>query len=179
MPLTLNQVVKRIEELTAAHLQLREHRHGDVVDLIAEQDLLYPVLLTDCSIGRIDRAAKQTFFDFDLLFCDQLHVVSKARENELELFSDLVSIAQDFKAMMEYSEYADWEITETAPLELLREKLEDIVCAVKMQVTIGARFDSNRCAVPSTMAFEGDTAQVLGTDDGKTLTDDDGREIAV
>lgn len=160
--MTLNQVVNRLQNLSNNHKQINTFLFGDMVEFLANGEVTYPALFVDMTTGDISRDKRATTWNFDLWFCDLVNVAANARTNELEVFSDLTSIAEDFKAMLVYSGYEqDWSITDTSALNYYKEKFEDIVGAVKMSVTISVRFDSNRCVVPTLQQFEYGTAIVL------------------
>lgn len=156
MPLTLKQVVKRLETLALAHRQINHFYYGSPVDWLTTGEVVYPALFVQMNSGDISKQNKLKSWDFEFMFCDLCNVSSKAAENELEVESDLTSIAEDYKAMVEYTEYRDWEIGELSPLEYRREELEDIVIGVKMNVRISTDYVSNRCQVPAEATFETD-----------------------
>ena len=155
--MTLNQIVKRLKSLALAHKQINHFYFGDMVQWLTNGDVVYPAVFTDLPTAEISRGDKQTFFDFEIWFCDLSNVAESTRENELEVQSDLTSIAEDYKAMMEFSGYSiDWTVSESAPLAYYEEKfLEDLVISIKMTLRIGIRNDSNRCIVPvDSLPFE-------------------------
>lgn len=170
--MTLNQVVTRLQNLSETHKQVNTFLFGDMVEFLANGDVTYPALFVDMTSGGISKDKRLTSWDFDLWFCDLADVADNARANELEVFSDLTSIAQDYKAMLSFSDYqSDWDIGEASALSYYKEKFEDVVCAVKMSVSISVRYDSNRCVVPAKMNFEMDLSmsmppvQLPGADD--------------
>ena len=150
MSLTLNQIITRLERLALSHKQLNHFYFGDMVEWLAKGDVTYPAVFCDMSVGVIDKAEKQVAYDFDVWFCDLADVAESSKRNEVEVMSDLSSIAQDYKAMLAFTGYQDdWDIVEKSPMEFFKEKFEDIVIAVKLSVTIAVKFDSNRCQVPA------------------------------
>lgn len=155
MSLTLNQVVKRIETIALRHRQINSFFFGDVVEYLTFGDITYPVCICDITRGNIDRDGRTTEYNVRLVLCDLADVAMNSKMNELEVQSDLTSIAQDILAMMNYSGYSDsWDIGSNVTMEFMSEKFDDIVMAVSMDIPVFTRYDSNRCWVPTTLTFE-------------------------
>jgi hypothetical protein len=153
--MTLNQVVKRLETLALGHKQINSFREGDLVDVLNERDIDYPICLVQILPGSISRTSKQTNFNFAIYFMDLVNVSNNAKSNELEVQSDLTSIAEDIMALITYPDYLDtWTPSNEAQLEYFNEKFEDLVTAARITLTISTRFDANRCQVPTTQNFE-------------------------
>ena len=93
--MTLNQIVKRLEAVAYSHRQVNHFYFGDMIQWLANGDVIYPAVFTDLPTGEISTSGKQSFFDFEIWFCDLSNVAEKTRENELEVQSDLTSIAID------------------------------------------------------------------------------------
>lgn len=156
--MTLNQVVQRLGNLANNHKQVNHFYFGDMVEWLANGEVVYPAVFIDTSNGGIDAAEKKTWWDFDIWFCDLVNISIDARRNELEVQSDLTGIAEDYKAMLGFTDWQqDWTIGPTSQLTCYKEKFEDLVLAVKMTVTIEVRYDSNRCVVPTYLYFEADS----------------------
>lgn len=174
--MTLNQVVARLERVTLNHKQLNHFYFGDMVEWLANGEVVYPAVFVDVATGGISKDNRQTGWDFDIWFCDLVNVSADARGNELEVQSDLTSIAEDFKAMLSYTGWQDdWDIGESSAFAYYKEKFEDLVLACKMSVRIDVRFDSNRCEVPSYLTFEDDLYPqdaILEEDEDYLLLDD-------
>lgn len=147
--MTLNQIVNRLEKLALSHKQLHHFYFGDVVQWLARQDVKYPACFVDLNAGGIDRGERLTTYNFEVMFCDLADVAENTKSNELEVLSDLTSIAEDYKAMLANSEFTDGEIADSSSLQFYKEKFEDVVVAVGMSIKIQSRFDSNRCRVPA------------------------------
>lgn len=148
--LTLNQILGRLRALALSHKQINTFYFGSPVDRLAGADIAYPACFIDVLTGNISADSKSMTYEFDILLADLENVSTDAKSNELDLYNDLTLIAMDLKAMVSFSGYADdWEIGEGAAIVFMREKLEDIVCAVSMQLSISAFFDNNRCDVPA------------------------------
>lgn len=120
------------------------------MDRLAGRNVDYTAMFVDVNNGRISADAKEITFDFEIMLCDLADVSVDAKQNEIEVLSDLSSIAADYKAMISFSDYLeDWEIDDVAGLRFLKEESEDIVLAVLMSISVSTAFDNNRCDVPA------------------------------
>lgn len=153
--MTLNQVIKRIETLALSHKQLNSFFFGDVVNFLTSKGVDYPACFVDMSSAGISKQDRQTTFNLRFWLCDLVNVSENAKDNELEVQSDLTSTAEDIIAMLNFTGYdATWDISETSPAQYYTEKFEDLVAALSFDVSISVRFRSDRCQVPSTLTFE-------------------------
>jgi len=152
--MTLNQVVQRIKTIALAHKQINDFREGDVISFLRSGDIVYPACLLQILPGRISKAEKQTTVRFALYLCDKVDLSIDSKANELEVKSDLLSIAEDMMAAFDYPTYKlDWDFAEEASIDFLDEDLEDMLSAVLMTLDIKKRFDSNRCQIPTTLTL--------------------------
>jgi hypothetical protein len=156
MTLTLNQVISRLKTLALSHKQLNHFFFGDIVNWLHSGDVSYPASFCELVKATTNKTDKTTVFDFRVWFADLADVATESQTNEIEVQSDLTSIAQDYIAMLGFTEYqSDWDILPTFSMQYFTEKFEDVVIAVAVDISIGVRFDSNRCQVPaSNVSFE-------------------------
>lgn len=149
--LTLNQIVARIKEIGNSHAQLKLTEFGDFVDLNAENNLVYPCFLFDVNNPVISPLGRTTTYSFEFMFMDLANVAEKSKQNELEVWSDLTSIAEDIFALMRLPEYQKetWTFEQDASGEYLREVQKDIITGVRFTVTISTFYNNNRCQVPT------------------------------
>lgn len=153
--MTLNQVIERLKTLALGHKQINSFREGDLVDILNERDIDYPMCLVQILPGSISRTSKQTNFNFAIYLLDLVNVSNDAKSNELEVQSDLTSIAEDMIALINYPGYLDtWTPSNEAQLEYFNEKFEDLVTAARITLTISTRYDANRCQVPTIQTFD-------------------------
>ena len=150
--MTLNQVIKRIETIALAHKQINDFREGDVVTFLKDSDIVYPACLCQILPGRISKVDKHTTVRIALYLCDLVNLSIDSKTNELEVKSNMLSVAEDLMAAFQYPSYQlDWEMPEEGSVEFLDEKFEDMISAVLLTFDIKTRFDSNRCQIPSTL----------------------------
>jgi hypothetical protein len=148
--MTLNQVLKKLEQLALSHQQINHFFFGDLVEWLANGDLRYPCCFVEIVKCEINKDDKQTKYNFNIWFLDLIDVSTEAMNNEQDCMSDLTSIAEDYLAMLNYSGYQDvWTINTSYDLEYYTEKFEDLTVAVRTSVSIGVDYLSDRCAVPA------------------------------
>lgn len=148
--MTLNQVLKRLEQLALSHQQINHFFFGDVVEWLAEKDIRYPACCVEIVKCEINKDDKQTKYNFNVWFLDLVGVTTEALVNEQDCMSDLTSIAEDYLAMLNFSGYQDFFTINTSyDLEYYIEKFEDLTVAVRTSVQIGVDNLSDRCAVPA------------------------------
>jgi hypothetical protein len=154
--MTLNQVIQKLEQLALSHKQLNHFFFGEVVEWLANGDIRYPACCVEINPSTISKDDHQTIYSFEIWFLDLVNVDMEANENEVEVMSDLTSIAEDYIAMLNFSQYQDfWTIGSTYQLEYYREKFEDLTIAVRFTCTIGVDNTTDRCQVPATgVTFE-------------------------
>ena len=147
--LTLNQVITRLETIGRSHKQIKECRTGDTLVFLKGGDLEYPACLIELLPGVISRTEKKSGLEFSIKLCDLINLAEDSKENEIEVQSDLLSIAEDLISMYCDPQYQDtWTVVAEVPFEFQYEQLKDYVSALSMTVTIWKRFDANRCQVP-------------------------------
>lgn len=153
--MTLNQVISRLESLALSHKQINTFRSGgDLMAFIREGDMVYPACVVQFLPASISRASKATTFRLSLYLCDLADLASNSKRNELEVQSDLTSIAEDLMAMINSPTYQnDWTINDEASLEYQFDDKEDIVVAAILTISISTRYDANRCQVPTTLTL--------------------------
>ena len=148
--MTLNQVVKKLEQLALSHQQINHFYFGDIVEWLANGELRYPCCFAEINKSEINKDDKQTKYNFDIWFLDLQDSNTDKDSNEVDLMSDLTSIAEDYLAMLNYTGYQDLLTINTSyELEYFREKFEDLTVAVRTNVIIGVDYLSDRCAVPA------------------------------
>ena len=148
--MTLNQVIQRLEKLALSHKQINHFFFGDVVEWLANGDLKYPCCFVELNSIPISKLEHQTKYDFSIWFLDLVNVDTATRANELDVMSDLVSIAEDYTAMLNFVDYQDdWTINTEYNVQPYREKFEDMTIAIKVDITVGVDYTANRCQVPA------------------------------
>jgi hypothetical protein len=183
MSLTLNQIVKRLETLALSHDQINSFGHGfNVVDFIKDADKDYASIYALFSpTFNINRSEHLTKIPITFYFMDMVNVSEDTKGNETEVYSDMLSVAQDFKAMLESSTYQDdWEITEDNSAQFLFEEFDDILAGVAVEITISVQYASDRCQVPATdVTFETDSNDMRTYDAAYTADGTEGNTLTI
>jgi hypothetical protein len=149
--MTLKQVIRRLEGIATAHRQIKTVFVGDFDEFLSNGEIVYPAcfieLAEQATISKVDR---QTTYGFTIHFFDLLDLSVDSAANEFEAKSDLSSIAQDYMALLNYSEYKDWDISESNQMKVAKYQLADVTVGVSVNCNISTRYNSNRCQVPAT-----------------------------
>lgn len=152
--MTYNQVVKRIKALSLAHKQMRAFRVGLVSDFFADAKAKYPAALLQDSGGNISTAGQATSLSFRLFLVDLVHVSEDTQENQLDVQSDMLSVAMDLVAEMNAGIFEDWAISSDNTLQLFYEGDNDLHAGVYFDFTLRIKFTQNTCQIP-TEVFDG------------------------
>jgi hypothetical protein len=147
--MTLNQAIARIKSIAESHKQIHHFYFGDIVEWLSNGEVTYPACFVDINSATIDKANRQTRYTVELWLADLVNVSKDARENEQEVFSDLISIVEDLTALICSPQFQDdWTVSEVFPLQLYKEKFEDWTAAVKVTLDIATDYLSDECQVP-------------------------------
>lgn len=149
--MTLNQVINRIKILATAHKQLNHFDSpGDITDALNDKTIAYPACLCmDIPGANIDVVGKTVTFALRLFFLDLVNVSQSTKANEQDVQSDMLSIAMDFLAQMDYSGYTDWKINGAAPVIFLVDTENDRLAGVTADINIVTPWTKDICAVPA------------------------------
>lgn len=182
MPLTLKQIATRLESLAKAHRQINTVFVGDLEDFLSvtNADAIYPAcvisIMPESNIDVVNHAFR---FNFRVQFYDLLNLANKSQSNELELQSDLSSIAGDFIAMLNYNEYLrDWQVPENYTLRISTYQLADVCVGVYFDLPIAAMYVADRCQVPTEgISFEPDKGNPIIENDIVVITNEGNTKI--
>lgn len=147
--MTLNQVIRRIESLALAHKQVRAFRRGLVSDFFADQTSKYPAVLLQDQGGNISTAGHATTLSFRLFLVDLVHVSEESKANELDVQSDMLSIAMDLVAEMNAGLFDDWALSTDNSLQLFYEGDNDLYAGCYVDFSIRIIFTQNTCQIPT------------------------------
>lgn len=149
--LTLKQIIHRLQVLAQSHYQINHFFIGDFDEFLANGEVTYPACFVELKpTGRISKTDKMTYFNFTFHFFDLMDIATDSNNNEFEVKSDLASIAQDYMAMLNFSDYQnDWFISTDNNFDISKYKLHDLCAGVSVDVQIATSFGSNRCQVPA------------------------------
>jgi hypothetical protein len=152
--MTLKQVIQRLTELAESHRQINHFFIGGFDEFLDNEDVVYPALFcelqSDSNISLENRVAN---FNFTFYFFDLMDTANRSLENVWDVTSDMASVAQDYIALLKDVEYTEWEVGDDYNMTIRDYELQDLTCGVSVDVSIGIRFDANRCQVPTTFSF--------------------------
>lgn len=151
MALTLNQILARLRTLQQSHEQLNTFLQAKPEDFdIQGGDVIYPALFCEIVPGVIDRVSHLTNFNFKLYFYDLIKISEGTDNNQEDVFSDMMSVAQDYLAMlMSFNYQDDWVIKDTANFEIKEQQTNDSVGGAVLDVGISIDFLADRCVIPA------------------------------
>lgn len=86
---------------------------------------------------------------FVVFLLDLVHISEDSRNNEQDVQSDMLEVAQDLFAEFDSSEYSDWRVTLDNQVQLVREEQPDYVAGVALTISIETPRIKDVCAVPN------------------------------
>lgn len=147
--MTLNQVITRIRNLALAHNQVRSFYQGLVSDFLTDKTTKYPAVFLQDNGGTISLSGHSTKLSYRMFLLDLVHVSEDSKQNEQDVQSDMVSIAMDLFAQMNYGAYDDWKISADNNLQLVVENDNDLVAGCVLDFSISIMYSQNICQVPT------------------------------
>lgn len=147
--MTLNQVLKRIENLSLGHKQVRTFRKGLLGDLFDDKTAKYPAVCLQDLGGTISLTGHATTINFKLFISDLVHVSEGTKNNEEDVISDMASIAMDLLAQMNNGKYNDWKISADNSLNFFVEGENDMHAGCAIDFSISIMYEQNICQVPT------------------------------
>lgn len=147
--MTLNQIVNRIKTIALAHHQVRSFYFGKPTDFLTDKKTIYAGCFLQDTTGDVSPANKSFSFSFKMFLLDLVNVSENTKENELDVFSDMLEIAKDIIAEMDSNTYYDWIISGSNPVTLVFEAFEDMVGGATIDFSVRTMYEKDVCAVPS------------------------------
>jgi len=147
--LTLNQIVRRIQKLALNHKQIRNFYFGSVTDFLNDKTTKYASAFLQDQPGVIDPTGKTVTYLFKMYFLDLEHVSEETGANTLDVQSDMLQVATDIVAEIDFHGFIDWMVSTAANFVLVREEFDDFVAGVAIDLTIQVPYDKDICAVPN------------------------------
>ena len=145
--MTLNQLVQTISDLGDKHEIIATTYYGAAMDKLAESDVAYPMFTFNVAAGRIN--GQEINLDFSMFFFDRL-VADKS--NEQDVHSDQLQIAQDIIAQLRWQGW-DFSVLDAITVNLFTDDTPEMLAGVNVEMTISMPYQSDRCAVPSTLTY--------------------------
>lgn len=142
--MTLNQVIKKIEDIGNAHNQIKSVFYGNAFDFLSKgSDALYPAFIFDINNASIN--GKTLTVSFSFFFMDRMLPEDTDYQDVL---SDQLLTAQDIIAQLSYNDF-DFELQESVTLNAFSESTPDLLAGWQTDVSLDLPYIYNRCEVPS------------------------------
>lgn len=151
MALTYNQVIRRIQSLALAHRQVRYFARGLITDFLADKTIPYAAVFLEDGGASINPGSSTAAFGFRIRFVDLVHVSEDTKDNELDVLSDMFSVAMDIISQMNYPAYNDWKVSLTNSLQRLVEEDGDMYAGWYADLQVQIIYDQNVCEIPTTI----------------------------
>lgn len=148
--MTLNQAIRRIRTLAEAHNQVRTFARGLVSDFLADKTTAYPAIFLQNAGGSISLGRRMCELKFRMFFVDLVHVSEDSKENEIDVQSDMVSVAMDLLTQMNNGNYNDWKTSSENSLQLFVETDSDMYAGCYIDFAISFPYKQNVCEIPTT-----------------------------
>ena len=152
--MTLNQIVQRIKAIAEAHEQINTFMFGDIDDAL-RSDVTYPACFMSYPNETI--SGTDNNMTCDLFFMDrtvQGGSITDKTDNELEVSSDMRSVAQDIFAQLQYQKFnPTWQVSKDSTITLTNEREVDYLAGAQLSFTIKLPYLANRCEVPTTYTY--------------------------
>ncbi len=149
--MTYNQVLKRIETIVRAHKQVRHFGRGLLTDFLSDKTISYAAVFLEDGGASINPGSNTASFSFRMRFADLVHVSGDTKENELDVLSDMFSVAMDIIAQLSYPGYNDWRVSLTNNMQSLVEQDGDMYAGWYVDMQIAIMYSQNVCQVPTTI----------------------------
>lgn len=147
--MTLNQVYRRIKDISTSHRQVRSYRKGLVTDFFTDKTAKYPAICMQDSGGIFSTTGHSTTLNFRMYIVDMVNVSQDTKSNEDDVLSDMVSIGMDVIAQLNYPGYNDWKISTDNSFDIVVEQDGDMYAGITFEFSVSFIFAQNVCQVPS------------------------------
>lgn len=146
--MTYNQIISRLEKIALAHKQVRTFKRGLVQDFLTDKTTKYAAIFLQETTGTLSVSNHAATFNFRIWFLDLVHVSQSTKENELDVVSDMISVALDYIATLANPNYNDWKIS-TSLLQTIVENDNDLNAGCFVDISISVMYSQNVCIIPS------------------------------
>jgi hypothetical protein len=146
MSLTLNQIIKKLIEIAAAHKQVRTAKHVKAEDFVLfdYKDQEYPAVWYTLNTSSV--VGKEKTYRIVVTVADIHHVENM---DELEMQSDCEQIGHDLLAQISWDKNV-WMMEKNTNFEYFRQGQEDILAGVTFEISLKLPILYNNCQVPTT-----------------------------
>lgn len=147
--MTLNQVLYRIEYICLSHYQIRSFYEGLQQDFLTDKTRKYAAVYLQDNGGIVSISGGRTTLAYKFFFLDLVNVSEDTKQNERDVQSDMLSVAQDIISQLSNPNYEDWVISSDSSFVFVVEEDGDMIAGVSIDISISFMFTRNRCEIPS------------------------------
>jgi len=122
-----------------------------ITDFLTDKTIPYAAIFLEDGGASINPGTHMASFSFRLRFVDLVHVSEDAKSNELDVLSDMFSVAMDIISQMGYPAYNDWKVSLSNNLQRLVEEDGDMYAGWVADMQVQIIYDQNVCEVPTTI----------------------------
>lgn len=142
--ITLNQIIKNLNNIASAHYQINSFGNGSVIEFATSGITNYPAMWVDYEPPQLQGNAFQNVLRIYIM--DRL---IKGKKNELELFSDIQQICLDIIAQLNSTIYGWKLVSDNITLNPFSEpRFDDEDAGYYFDVTLKVPFTFDRCQIP-------------------------------
>lgn len=152
--MTQKQLIQLIETISLDHKQIRSFFHNvEASEWLNDHKAKYPAVFLLDQQGSISVSGNSTTVGFTMFFVDMVHADDHTKQNELDVQSDMLQVAQDIMAQLNYptNPYA---LSGDNPFNFIvegdTESDNDLFSGVRVDFSIRQAFQQDVCAIPST-----------------------------
>lgn len=143
---TLNQVIKNLNNIADAHYQINSFGNGNVQEFATSGTTNYPAMWVDFENSQVQ--GRSYLHVVRIYVADRL---IKGKKNETEVLSDVQQICLDILAQAQSKVYGWVLISDNITLNYFSEpRFDDEDAGYWFDLTLKVPFEYNRCQIPST-----------------------------
>lgn len=152
MQITLNQLMRELQEIASAHLQINEFFQGDFLDAISRDSAQYPLMVVTLQPGYLNESAVQV--GIIITICDKYNLGEYRQINEVH--SDCLSIINDLNTTFRQYRWTEFmDITDDISMDPFINEGQDMVAGWTMSINCEIYNELNWCDIPySSYDFE-------------------------
>jgi hypothetical protein len=164
---TLNQIIKKLITIAAAHKQVRTAKHVKAEDFVVfdYKDVDYPAVWYTLNTSAI--SGKEKTYSIIVTIADIHHVENM---DELEMQSDCELIGHDLLAQIGWDKQ-EWTMQRSANFEYFRQGQEDVLAGVTFQIDLKVPMIYDACQAPSNYELPSGNFVYINTNRFMTVAD--------
>lgn len=159
--MTLKSFIKVVKALSLNHKQIKNFFYNvEASEWLNDKKTKYPAAFLLDQQGNISTGGNATTLAFTMFFVDMVNAADYTKQNELDVQSDMLSVAQDIIAQLNYPGITGYYLGTDAPVKFIivgtTESDNDMLSGVQIDFSVRFPFPQDVCAVPSIADFIND-----------------------